>query len=340
MLPKDNRLHFRMEEKIVNIKHQFLFAVQVMLGFALLTPSSLFAEGYPDRPIQIVIPNTAGSSMDLGGRMIAAEMEKILGVSIIPTNKPGAGTVLGTDTVIRSKKDGYTLLYNDLQSALIIAPIINPEIVHYDASKDVEPLGFHFLFPNTITVRADSPWKTFLELIDYAKKNPGKLRLSTMGIGTLPHLLLEMIQAITGSQFTHIPFKGGESVVTAVLGGHVEATCHSLAGVKPHVDSGKMRVLLINNKMPAFPEIPTITELGYKASLPIAGFGLYAPAGIPEEAKNVLIPAMEKAVRKTKSKVEEMWGVIQYKSPLEQRKMWEEEYQKIFEIATQIGLRK
>jgi len=92
--------------------------------------------------------------------------------------------------------------------------------------------------------------------------------------------------------------------------------------------------------MPAFPEIPTITELGYKASLPIAGFGLYAPAGIPEEAKNVLIPAMEKAVRKTKSKVEEMWGVIQYKSPLEQRKMWEEEYQKIFEIATQIGLRK
>ena len=311
-----------------------------MLGLALLAPSLLFAQRYPDHPIQLVIPNAAGSSMDLGGRMIAAEMEKILGTNIIPTNKPGAGTVLGTDTVIRAKKDGYTLLYNDLQSALIIAPIINPEIVHYDPSKDVEPLGFHFLFPNTITVRSDSPWKSFLEFVDYAKKNPGKVRFSTMGIGTLPHLLLEMIQATTGAQFTHIPFKGGESVVTAVLGGHVEATCHSLAGVKPHVDAGKMKILLINSKMAAFPEIPTITELGYKESLPVAGFGLYAPAGIPEEARKVLIPAIEKAVRNTKSKVEEMWGVIQYKSPLEQRKMWEEEYQKIYEIATKIGFRK
>ncbi len=322
------------------IKRQFLFTISVMLGLVIVAPSVLFAERYPDHPIQLVIPNAAGSSMDLGGRMIAAEMEKILGTNIIPTNKPGAGTVLGTDTVIRGKKDGYALLYNDLQSALIIAPIINPEVVHYDPSKDVEPLGFHFLFPNTITVRSDSPWKTFPELVDYAKKNPGKARFSTMGIGTLPHFLLEMIQATTGTQFTHIPFKGGESVVTAVLGGHVEATCHSLAGVKPHVDAGKMRVLLINNKMPAFPEIPTITELGYRESLPIAGFGLYAPAGIPEEVKKVLIPAMEKAVRNTKSKVEEMWGVIQYKSPSEQRKMWEEEYQKIYEIATKIGLRK
>jgi tripartite-type tricarboxylate transporter receptor subunit TctC len=324
----------------VRTKRRLFLAVPIILGLAILAPSVLFAERYPDHPIQLVIPNAAGSSMDLGGRMIAAEMEKILGTNIIATNKPGAGTVLGTDTVIRSKKDGYTLLYNDLQSALIIAPIINPEIVHYDPSKDVEPLGFHFLFPNTITVRSDSPWKTFPELVDYGKQNPGKARFSTMGIGTLPHLLLEMIQATTGAQFTHIPFKGGESVVTAVLGGHVEATCHSLAGVKPHVDAGKMRVLLINNKMPAFPEIPTITELGYKESLPIAGFGLYAPAGIPEEAKKLLVPAMEKAVRNTKSKVEEMWGIIQYKSPLEQRKMWEEEYQKIYEITTKIGLRK
>jgi tripartite-type tricarboxylate transporter receptor subunit TctC len=101
-----------------------------------------------------------------------------------------------------------------------------------------------------------------------------------------------------------------------------------------------MKILLINSKMAAFPEIPTITELGYKESLPVAGFGLYAPAGIPEEARKVLIPAIEKAVRNTKSKVEEMWGVIQYKSPLEQRKMWEEEYQKIYEIATKIGFRK
>jgi tripartite-type tricarboxylate transporter receptor subunit TctC len=318
---------------------QWCIAVFLTLGLSISSSGS-FAGSYPDHDIQVVIPNAAGSSMDIGGRMIAAELEKILGRSIIPTNKPGAGTVLGTDLVAKGKKDGYTLLYNDLHSALIIAPIITPEVVPFDASKDVEAIGYHFSFPNTITVGEGSPWKTFPELVEYAKKNPGKVRFSTMGINTLPHLLLEIIQAETGAQFTHIPFKGGESVVTAVLGGHVEAPCHSLAGVQSHVEAGKMRILLINVKMPAFPAIPTMTELGYPRSLPVAGFGLFAPAGIPEEARAVLVPAMEKAVVNTKSKVDQMYGIMDYKSPSQMRKMWVEEYQKIQEIADKIGLRK
>jgi tripartite-type tricarboxylate transporter receptor subunit TctC len=330
----------RIEEEVV-MKSTTRFCVVVLLTLGLsFAASGAFAGSYPDHDIQLVIPNAAGSSMDIGGRMIAAELEKILGKSIIPTNKPGAGTVLGTDLVVKGKKDGYTLLYGDLHSALIIAPIITPEVVPFDASKDIEAIGYHFSFPNTITVSAESPWKTFPELIEYAKKNPGKVRFSIMGINTHPHLLLEIIQAETGAQFTHIPFKGGESVVTAVLGGHVEATCHSLAGVQSHVEAGKMRVLLFNIKMPAFPAIPTMTELGYPRSLPVAGFGLFAPAGIPEEARKVLVPAMEKAVMNTRSKVDQMYGVLDYRSPSQVRKMWEEEYQKIQEIADKIGLRK
>jgi len=92
--------------------------------------------------------------------------------------------------------------------------------------------------------------------------------------------------------------------------------------VKPHVDAGKMRILLFNSKMPAFPEIPVLSELGYKQTLPIAGFGVYAPAGIPDEAKRVLVPAIEKAVRATKPKVDQMWGVIEYRSPSDQKKLW------------------
>ncbi len=320
----------------------FLFIVLLILGFWTLVPNQSFAEQYPDRPIEIVIPNAAGSSMDIGARMIGAELEKILHTKIIPTNRPGAGTVLGTEAVIRAKKDGYTLLYGDFCSALIIAPIVNPKIVHYDPFKDVEPLGFHFFFPNIITVRSDSPWKTFSELIDHVKKNPKKVRFCTMGTNTLPHLVLEMIQDITGTQFIHVPFAGGESLMVGVLGGHVEVTCVSPFLVKPHVDAQKARMLLITNKTHAFPEIPTITELGYKQSLPSPGFGLYAPAGIPAEVKNILVLAMEKAVKNTKQKVEQtpLWGVCEYKSPLELRKMWEEEYQKIYEIATKAGLRK
>ncbi|MDI7259364.1 MAG: tripartite tricarboxylate transporter substrate binding protein [Thermodesulfobacteriota bacterium] len=320
-------------------KRLFFFAVLLMLVLGIVAPSVSFAQRYPDRPIQLVIPYVPGATGDITARMLADELEKILGGKIISVNKPGASAVLGTDAVVRSKKDGYTLLYAGA-SAMIYAPVSNPEIVHYDPFKDVEPLGFHYFFPQTITVRADAPWKTFPELVDHAKKNPGKLLVSTIGVGSTPHFILEMIMSITGTQFTHVPFEGGETVMTALLGGHVEVTCDGFAKVKPHADAGKMRVLLITNKMSAFPQIPTITELGYKEGLFATWFALYAPAGIPEEVKKALVPAIEKAVNLTKPRIDKMGSLAEYKSPAELKKMTEEDYKKALEIAKRIGLRK
>ncbi len=208
-------------------KHLFFFLFLWMVGLSILAPSASLAQKYPDRSIQLIIPYVAGATGDITARMLAEELEKILGAKIISLNKPGASAVLGTDAAVRSKKDGYTLLYAGA-SAMIYAPVSNPEIVHYDPFKDVEPLGFHYFFPQTITVRSDAPWKTFAELIDYAKKNPGKLRVSTIGVGSTPHFILEMIMSITGTQFIHVPFEGGETVMTALLGGHVEVTCRRL----------------------------------------------------------------------------------------------------------------
>jgi tripartite-type tricarboxylate transporter receptor subunit TctC len=316
----------------------FIFAVLFVMGLGMLAPSPSLA-AYPDRPIQLIVPYVAGATGDITARMLAEELEKILGAKIVSLNKPGASAVLGTDAAVRSKKDGYTLLYAGA-SAMIYAPVSNPEIVHYDPFKDVEPLGFHYFFPQTITVRSDAPWKTFAELIDYAKKNPGKLRVSTIGVGSTPHFILEMIMSITGTQFIHVPFEGGETVMTALLGGHVEVTCDGFAKVKPHADAGKMKVLLITNKMPAFPEIPTITELGYKQSLFATWFALYAPSGIPEEARKVLVPAIEKAVNLTKPKIEKMGSIAEYKPPADIMRMTEEDYKKALEIAKRIGLRK
>jgi tripartite-type tricarboxylate transporter receptor subunit TctC len=320
-------------------RHLFVLAVLFTLVLGTLVPSVSFAAGYPDHPIQLVIPNVPGAHMDITARLLAGELEKILGAKIIPNNKPGAGGVLGTDAAIRAKKDGYTLLYGTA-SAFVYAPITNPEVVHYDPINDAEPLGLHYFFPQTITVRSDASWKTFPELIDYAKKNPGKLRVSTMGVGSQPHFVLEMIQSITASKMIHVPFEGGESVITAVLGGHVEATCDTLAKVKPHVEAGKMRILLITNKMPAYPEVPTITELGYKQGLPGGWFGMYAPAGIPEEVRKVLVPAVEKAVKLTKPKIDQLGNLCEYKSPPEVRKITEEELKAALQIAVRMGLRK
>lgn len=316
-----------------------LVVILFVVGFSIQMPLVSFAQKYPDRPIQLVVPNAAGSLADITARMVASELEKAIGTKIIANNKPGAAQVLGTDFVIRGKKDGYTLLYTG-SSPLIYAPITNPEIVHYDPGKDLEPLGLHYLSCPSFNVRADAPWKTFPEIIDFAKKNPGKLRVATSGVGHPTHFMLEVIQAVTGAQFTHVPFEGGETVTTAVLGGHVEASCDAYSKQKPLAEAGKMRVLLITYKMPSAPQIPTITEFGYKQELPSSWFALFAASGIPEDAKKVLVPAIEKAVKDTKPKIDNMGGVLAYKSPAEFRKMWEVEYRQISEIALKIGMGK
>jgi len=323
----------------MKVKQLIAAAAFFFLCLSMLATPAAYGQKYPDRPIDFIIPYVAGATGDITARLLADELEKILGTKVVPLNKPGASAVLGTDTAARSKKDGYTLVYSSA-SAMVYAPASNPDVVKYDPFKDFEPIGLHYLFPQTITVGANLPWKTFPELVDDAKKNPGKYRVSTVGIASTPHFVLEMIQSITGAQFVHVPFKGGESVMTAVLGGHVELTCDGFAKVKPHADAGKMRVLLTTNKLPGFPQIPTITELGYKQGLPGTWFGVFAPAGIPENVKGVLVPAMEKAVRQTKDKIERMGSIAEYQSPEGLRKMIQEESKEAVAIAKKIGLRK
>jgi len=325
--------------RLINL---FVFSILSLAGFfALVTPEAQ-AQPFPNRPIQLVVPNVPGSLMDITGRVLADEMGKILGVQVIVMNKPGAAMTLGTDAVVRSKKDGYTLVYTG-SSATVFARVTNPETVPYDPAKDLEPLGLHLFFPLTVTVQEGSPWKTFGDLIEYAKKNPGKLRVSTPGQGSIDHFNLEIYQSLTNTQFTHVPFKGGESVVTALLGGHVEVTDDALSKMLPHLNAGKLRVLLITKKVPEFPHIPTLTELGYKQELFSAWFAMFAPAGIPEDVKKVLVPAVEKTIKnpESKAKIEKMGGyIVDYKSPAELKKMVEEEYEQANAIALKIGLRK
>jgi tripartite-type tricarboxylate transporter receptor subunit TctC len=312
----------------------------IIYGLSLGTPTAQ-AQPYPNRPIQLIIPGAPGSILDIAGRLLGEEIGKILGTQLIPMDKPGAGFTLGTDLMARSKKDGYTLAYTN-SPAIVHARVVNPETVPYDPDKDLEPLGLHLFFPNAIAVQQSSPWKTFAELVDYAKKNPGKLRVSTTGIGSTSHFNLEIIQSLTGAQFTHVPFKGGESVITALLGGHVEMTFDAISKITPHVESGKMRVLLLTNKMSEFPNVPILSELGYKQELFTAWFAMYGPAGMPEEVKKVLIQAVEKAIKNAelKAKLEKMQFVVQYRSPAELKKLAAEEYESALAIANKVGLRK
>ncbi len=322
-------------KQIVSIIALFFF----IYGFTSEVPTT-HAQTYPDRPIQLVIPVPPGVVLDLTGRLVAEELTRILKTQVVVLNKPGASMVLGTDQVARSKKDGYTIAYTNT-SAIVYSRVTNPETVPYDPLKDLEPLGLHLFFPLTLSVRTDSPWKTFRELIDYAKNNPGKLRVTTPGQGTVDHFNLEIIQMLTGAQFTHVPMKG-EQVISALLGGHVEVVSDALSKLIPHLDSGKLRILLITKKMAGFPDIPTINELGYKQDLFSAWAGFYAPAGIPGEVKRTLVPAIEKAInnRESREKINKMGFSVDYKPPEELRNLSIEYYERASAVAKRLGIGK
>jgi tripartite-type tricarboxylate transporter receptor subunit TctC len=324
------------------MKRSILAAGLFLIAYGLsLSIPMVQAQPFPNRPIQLIIANVPGAQSDISGRLLAEEMEKILGTKIVVVNKPGASGTLGTDAVVRSKKDGYTIGYPSA-GGIVYARVLNPDAVPYDPDKDLEPLGLHLFFPNIAAVQASAPWKNFGELVNYAKKNPGKVRVGTIGQGSIDSFNLEITQTLTGAQFTSVPFKGGESVLTALLGGHIEVAFDVFSKYLPHVNAGKVRILLLTKKKAELPDVPTITELGYKQELPSVWMALFAPAGIPEEAKKVLVAAIEKAAKnpELKAKIEGMGNIVDYKSPAELKKIMTEDYERALSIAKKIGLRK
>jgi len=313
-----------------------------IFSILILFTQTLKAQTYPSHPMQVIIPLDPGSAGDTALRPFADELGKVLKTPIIVINKPGAASTLGTDIVVRSKKDGYTILYAG-PSALVYSKASNPEQVPYDPVKDLEPLGLHCFIPTCIAVQESSALKTFSDLIEFAKKNPGGLRVGIPGSpGSIESFNLDLVQSLTGTQFTLVPFKGGGAAISALLGGHANAFFIANNLVGPHVKAGKLRMLLLTKKMREYPNVPTITELGYKQNLLIPWFALFAPAGIPEEVKRVLIPAIEKTIKnpELEAKIEKLGFIVEYKSPSELNKLMMSEYEIARALAIKSGLSK
>ncbi len=285
---------------------------------------------------------SAGTTSDIHGRIFVEELKKILKTDIFVVNKPGASMTVGTDFVVKSKKDGYTLLYTPA-TGITYSKALEPEIVPYDPIKDLEPLGLHAFFPVGIAVRDSARWKTFQEFLDDAKKNPEKIRISSPGIQTTASFNVVITETLTGARFTQVPFKDGQAAVTNMLGGHVEATANACSMFIPHIAEGKVRMLLTSKKMKEFPNVPTLDQLGYKQELFSPWFAMYAPAGIPEEVKKILVPAVKRAVDDPGviAQISKIGGsVIEYRSPEELKKMAAEELETISALAIKLGLRK
>jgi tripartite-type tricarboxylate transporter receptor subunit TctC len=254
--------------------------------------SGSFAQGYPSRPITLVLPMAPGDGVDVAGRAMGDELAKLLKVSIVPLNKPGAAATLGADFVVKSKKDGYTILFTS-SPAVVSAKILQPDIVPYDPFKDLIPLGLSTQNPMLMTIRSDAPYRNFKEMVGYAKKNPGKVRCGVMGVGSVGHFNLEIVKMVTGADIDMIPFKGAAPSVTALLGGHVEAVFQAIGPLISHMRSGALKAMVTSVRFPEYAEVPTLKELGYPQGLLNVWFGFFAPAEVPPEVKATLVPAIE-----------------------------------------------
>jgi tripartite-type tricarboxylate transporter receptor subunit TctC len=317
-----------------------LFIVSLItIGYALsIEVPTLQAQPYPSHPIQLVIPSAPGDGTDIAARLFAEELTKVLRVPVVPFNKPGASATLGTDMVVKSKKDGYTILYANT-SAVVYARASEPETVPYDPVKDLEPLGFHTFFPTVTCLRTDALWKDFSEFIDYAKKNPGKINYGTMGVSTIDSVQWEMLKAIVSVNMTMIPFKGVGAKTTALLGGHVESASFPLSVFETQYRSGKVRGILLDQSVPDFLNIPTLQQLGYNRGIPSPWTALFGPIGISEEAKTVLIPAIEKAIKNPDlmSKMQKMWYIPGYKPPAELKNLLVDDYENARDTFKKMG---
>lgn len=315
----------------------FISLSTIVYALSIGVPT-LQAQTYPNHPIQLVIPGAPGDGSDIAARLFAEELAKVLKVPVVPLNKQGASGSVGADFVVKSKRDGYTLLYANT-SSVVYSKASEPDVVPYDPVRDLEPLGFHTFFPTVTCLRTDARWKDFSELIDYAKKNPGKINYGTMGVNTIDSVQWEMVKAIVGVSMTMIPFKGVGAKASALLGGHVESASFPLSVFETQYRSGQVRGILLDQAVPDFPDIPTLQQLGYRRGIPSPWTALFAPIGITEEAKKVLIPAIETAIKNPDlmSKMQKMWYIPGYKPPAELKTLLVEDYENARDTFKKMG---
>ncbi len=302
------------------------FFVSLMILFAVHGVGHS-QERYPSRPIELVVPFSAGGSADIAARIYSEELSRALKVPINVINRAGGAGIQGTAYVVRGKNDGYTLLAAP-STAIIVMPVISNEVT-YDPLKDLVPLAHFVSAPTVFDVRADSPFKTLGELIEYARKNPGKLKNATGGIGTESHLNLEILCNRVGVKITTVPFASGGEAVPALLGGHVDMSSQTLITEAPHIKAGKLRGLALASpaRHPDFPDIPTTAELGHPNVNLRVRFGVFAPAGVPQSALTVLNPALEKVLKNPEviERAKKALLTVEYMGPEEFRKFIESE---------------
>lgn len=274
----------------------FRVARRALLITSLAAPLLATAQpAFPSRPITMVVPQAAGGTNDIVGRVVSQKLAEVLQGTVVVDNRPGAGGNIGTQLAAKAPKDGYTLLMT-ISSSQAINPALykNPG---FDPVKDFRPITLIGAVPNVLLVNPAFPAQNLTELIAMAKAKPNGYQYASAGNGTLNHLLGEMLNNMAGIQLQHVPYKGVAPAMNDVLGGQLPILFGSLPSSLSHIKAGKLRALAVSGatRSPVLPDVPTIGEVvrGYSGTLWI---GLFAPAGIPADIATRLEDAMAKAL--------------------------------------------
>jgi tripartite-type tricarboxylate transporter receptor subunit TctC len=258
-----------------------LFARLITVFSLTLMAFGAAAQGFPERPVKIVVPYPPGGFNDTLARVSAEKLGKAWNQTVVVENKPGGNTTVGNLSVAKAPPDGYTILVTPLPFSAL--PGLYGANLPYDALKDFTPLVWAGSTQNALVVRNDLPVSNVRELLDYARKNPGKLNYGSTGSGSSNHLSMELFMRMTGVKMAHIPFKGSAPAVTALMGGDIDVLFDNVPNVLQHIKGGKMKVIGVSGAQRSvlLPEAPTVAEGGVPGYEVNVWFGMQLPAGTP-----------------------------------------------------------
>jgi tripartite-type tricarboxylate transporter receptor subunit TctC len=268
--------------------------VILLLATAFSLPA---AAEYPDKPIRLIVPQAAGSATDTIARILSAELARELGQQIVIDNRPGGALTIGLDMTAKAEPDGYTICMGPIGALAITRHMVAK--LPYDIERDFQPIALVVRGHMLLAAAPNAPFKTVAELIDYAKKNPGKLSNASSSNGSPGHVGGELFKFMTGTDIVHIPYKGGASAINDLIAGRVQLMFESLNSIAPHAQSGTVRALAVTgeHRSPAFPDLPTVAEAGVPGYAAPTWSGVIGPAGIPRPILDKLNAAINRAIQ-------------------------------------------
>src|SRR5882672_603024 len=276
-------------------------ALWVLTALGLLAAPVPAQPGYPNRTVRIVVPATPGGGSDLLARLAAQHLASVLGQQFVVDNKPGGGTLVGMDAVLHSPADGHTLY---LSPSTTTSMHVARKSMPYDVTKVFVPVTQLVELPQALIIHPSVAARTTREFIALAKREPGKLTYGSAGIGTAPHMAMELFKSMAGIDVQHIPYRGVSQSVTDILGGRVSGMVLNVLTSKPHVDQGAMRALGVTGakRSEALPDVPTIAESALPRYQALQWFGILAPADTPASVVNLLQARIAEGMRSPDTK--------------------------------------